>query len=230
MTLQSNDPAAALAAGNEALRLLAVGEGMGTAAIGEYFVTVAEQIGAGIRDYADTGALYVWRFDVLNAEENRRGRELTKRPEGNSLASQLTKARTITALGTCELLRTGTIACLRSVAARPVCAWAYKPLCVAAKAITDTLASEPNATDERLMDAAQEAMDNMPTKAPKTLESELTKLVKSFDKLVGGDAFGGDVARADKRAGENLSGAAGKALVRLLNAAKAVAADDALNA
>ena len=230
MTLQSNDPAAALAAGNETLRLLAVGEGMGTAAIGEYFVTVAEQIGAGIREHSDTGALYVWRFDVLNAEETRRGRELTKRPEGNSLASQLTKARTITALGMSERTRTGTIACLRSVAARPACMWAYKPLCVAAKAITDELAANPQATDERLMDAAQEAMDNMPAKAPKTLVSELAKLIKSYDKLVTGDAFSGDVTRADKRAGENLSGATGKALARLYNAAVAVAADDALNA
>lgn len=230
MTPQSNDPAAALAAGNETLRTLAVGEGMGATAIGEYFVTVAEHIGAGIREHKDTAPLYVWRFDVMNAEEARRSLEITKRPEGNSLASQLTKAKTITALGVCERTRTGTIACLRSVAARPVCAWGYKPLVVAAKAIADELAANPQATDERLMDAAQEAMDAMPVKAPKTLESELAKLIKGFDKLVSGDAFSGDVARADKRAGENLSGAAGKALVRILNAAKAVAADDALNA
>lgn len=226
--MQSNDQAAAMDAANAQLKALAIGEAKGDASMGEYFATVAEHIGAGIREFADTGALYQWRHDVMNAEKTRLGRETADMPSGNSLASQLTKARTITQLGVYERTRTGTIAVFRSVAPVAKCAWKYKPLLVVAKAIAETLDDAPDATDECLRDAANLALDNMEVK-PKTLEAELLKLAKAFDKLVASEAFAPtfrkayDVHHIDARD-------TGKALARLINGVKAVEAAAALDA
>lgn len=222
MTMQSNDQAAAMDAANAELRALAVGEAKGDASMGEYFVTVAEHIGAGLREFADTGALYTWRHDLMNAERGRLGRETQDMPSGNSLASQLTKARTITQLGVYERTRSGTVAVLRSVAPVTKCQWKYKPLLVAAGAIAGELDADPGASDDRLRDVANEALDNMETKA-KTLEAELLKLAKAFDKLQANEAFkpifaaAHDVHHIEARM-------TGNALAKLINAVKIVEA------
>jgi len=182
MTLQGNDLQAAMDAANATLRAIATGEATGDAAIGEYFVTVAEQIAAGVRSFDDVGALYTWRYDVMNAEKARRGRETTDMPSGNSLSAQLTKARTIAQLGRYETARTGTIAVLRGVGAYAGCAWKYAPLVVASRAIAEKLDADAKATDEMLRDAAIEAIDDMPVKT-KTTAGEIAKLAKAFDKL-----------------------------------------------
>lgn len=228
MTPQSNDPLAALAAANETLKALAIGEATGDAAMGDFFVTVAEQIGANLRSFEDTAKMYQWRFEVMNAEKTRRGRETATMPSGNSLSSQITKAKTITQLGVYEQRRTGTIAVLRSVAVVPACAWKYKPLIVAAGAIASTLDDDANASDEALLDAAMEAIDNIPVKV-KTTETALLAIAKLYDKLVADEKHGAvlrkayDVHHVDARD-------TGNALTRLINAVKIVEAQAALDA
>lgn len=225
MTLQSNDAAAALALANETLKALAVGEAMGDASMGEFFVTLAEQIGSHIRNFDDVGRMYQWRFEIMNAEKARRGRETTDMPSGNSLSAQLTKAKTIAQLGMYERNRTGTIAVLRAVAVVPGCAWKYKPLILAAGAIATTLDAEPQATDERLRDAAQEAIDNIETKT-KTTEGELAKLVKALAKLREDETHGAVIRAAEQKRGDAYGDDADRALSLLMNAVKEIEAGD----
>lgn len=195
MTPQSNDAAAALAAGNEALKALAVGEGLADAAMGKFFALIADQIGDGTREFSDTAPLYTWRYELMNNIKRSLNREESPMPSGNSLASQLTKAKTITQLGVYERKRSGTVAVLRTVATVPGCQWKYKPLLVAAGAIAATLDDEPDASDERLLDAANEAIDNIEAKV-KTASVELAKIVKAYDKLVADPIHGAALRNA----------------------------------
>jgi len=224
MTLQSNDLKAALDAANASLFAIATGEAMGDASIGEFFVMVAEQIAANVRSFEDTGALYQWRYDVMNNVKRKLGREELPIPTGNSLSAQLTKAKIVTQLGVYERTRTGTIAVLRTVATVPACAWRYKALLVAAKAIATTLDGYADATDEQLMDAAMEALDNMPVSV-KTCEAELAKLVKALDKLREHETHGAVIRAACDRFGIGAADAA-DALALLMNAVKSVEAGD----
>jgi len=219
MTLQSNDLKAAREAGDAVLLAIATGEAMGDASIGEFFVTVAEHIGAHLRSFEDTGALYGWRHDITNNVKRRLGREEVPLPTGNGLASQLTKARTITQLGVYERTRTGTIAVLRKVATVPACTWKYKVLIVAARAIATTLDDTPDATDETLYDAAMEAIDNIEVKV-KTCEAELLKIAKAYDKLREHEVHGVTIAKAIANYGLGANDMA-DALALLLNAVKA---------
>ena len=195
MTPQSNDPQAALNAANDALRAIVIGEATGDAAIGEFFLTFAEQISAGLRDFEQTGEWYAWRYDTMNREKARRGRETADMPSGNSLASQLTKARTVTQMGTYDAKRAGTIGLVRDFATQAKVAWKYAPLIVACGAVATTLDATPDASDDALRDAMHEAVDNMPVKV-KTTSGELAKLAKAFDKLRADAVHGAVINRA----------------------------------
>jgi hypothetical protein len=197
MTLQSNDDMSLTRArGDDALKTVAIGEARGDAGIGTYAVVLAELIGRGEREMSDVPAYYAHRFVWINAEKDALGRERLEKPEGNSLSSQTTKMKTIAALGLRERERPGTIGVLRQVATVPGCQWKYKPLVAAANAIGATLTKDADATDDALIDAAMEAIDNAQSDKAKTAKTELAKIVKAYDKLLASDTYGQTIKSA----------------------------------
>jgi len=194
---KSNDPAGRLVSADALLIGIAHGEANGTASIGLYLVTAAEQIAAHDREFTDTPKLYDWRFVLVNGRLKELGREAIKVPSGDSRDTQIAKARAITRLGVIERTRSGVIALLRAVAVVPNCQWKQKPLIAAAAAIGHTYDADHAATDDALRDAAIEAIDACAASTAKTLEGEFNKVVKLWNKLNESAEFSTDLRKAN---------------------------------
>jgi len=226
-TLQSNDPALAETLATKALMDIAWGVGLGDGGIGKYHVEFASQVASGLRVLADTDTYYKARFDWINEARRSIGAEEVDMPKGTSLTTQISKARAYAKLGMLERVRPGLIRIL-SECATDYCEWKYTPLTAGATAMVSLMDDDADATDDDLANACVAAMDASQKSKVKTLEGEIGKLLKAWEKLRDKE-FSLEIRKADEVGGRHFVDGVNTALTLMVASVNKVNAQRVLS-